>query len=628
MNDPAQPNADEPDACGPAQSHRVEVGRDLTVDGEGNRLDFSQTIIDQSHAYISQTHIVQVAVDEVKNQSLNPRSPYLGLRKFEVRDHHLFFGRDRSIAILQERLQEHFLLVLGASGSGKSSLIRAGLIAKLAEQRGSGFRELIFTPDRNPFESCRASLSQAGYRQSETEFLLTGHPGGLLQAAQTLKQDDEEWLIFIDQFEEIFTLCSQGAIRQHFIEGLVLLGQSEVPGVDLVIAMRADFLDRLSAFPQLAGILQRSELITDLGDDELRLAIQQPAARHGVVFESGLVNEIIQDLKGRNETGETERISLPLLQYTLKLLWDSSDDLSDRILRTSQYRQLGGVRGALQRRVDEIFKAFSPDEQQVAKQIFLHLVDTTTAEAGTTTVGKAVSRRATLNEFSGADKQKVLTQLIDASLLVSDRPTLNSDAVVELAHETLIDSWDTLKGWIEESKPLIRLNNQLTDDASRWYQIYQQNPAEAEAELWQGSKLQWLMAKQQELCDRFGDFKPEAAAFISACKAQADQARRREIRRLRRTIVGISAALVAVSGLGLVSLQQWLRAEQGQTRALVEAADAKFIINRETLDSLLLAVEAGYHLQRLPAFLRPADLQADVMTALAQGVYWVREKNA
>lgn len=610
-----------------AQSQDVAIGGDFQVGGQGNRVDFSQTHVDLSQAHISQTQILQVAFDQIKTRPLLTQSPYLGLRKFEVRDQALFFGRDRIVAQLQTRLQQHFLLVLGASGSGKSSLIRAGLIAKLAQQRGAGFRELICTPDRNPFESVRASLTSAGYRQSATEFILSAQPSCLLDAALTLKADDDEWLIFIDQFEELFTLCQNVAIRQSFIQALVQLVQARVHAVDVILAMRADFLDRFSAYPALGGILERSELLTNLGDDELRLAIEQPAAHHGVVFEPGLVGEILQDLKGRRETGETELVSLPLLQYTLKLLWESSGDLSDRILRTSTYRQLGGVRGALQRRVDEIYNRFSSQEQQSAKRIFLQLVDTTSADAGATAVGKAVSHRAALSDFRDPAEQRVLEQLINASLLISDRPNPDSSAIVELAHETLIDSWDTLKSWIEESKPLIRLRHQLKEDANRWFALNQQAPVQAEADLWQGTKLQRLLAQKQDLNTRFGAFTPEELAFIQASETLADQAHRREIQQLRRTIAGIGAALVAVSGLGFLAMTQWIRAEQGQIQALSQTTKAEFTINRDTLPPLLTALQAGTRLKRLPAFLRPPALQADVVTALAQGVYWVREQN-
>ncbi len=611
-----------------SQSQDVVIGRDFQVDGQGNRVDFSQTTIDQSHAHI--THITQVAFDEVKACPLNPRSPYIGLRKFEVRDRDLFFGRDRMVAHLQDRLQHHFLLVLGASGSGKSSLVRAGLIPRLAQQRGSGFRELIFTPDRNPFESFRASLTSAGYRQSDTEFLRAGQPDCLLQAAQSVKPDEEEWLIFIDQFEELFTLCPEGLLRQRFIDGLVSLVRAHLPSVDLIVAMRADFLDRLSAYPTLSGILQRSELITDLGDDELRLAIEQPAVRHGVMFEPGLVGEIIQGLKGRNDTGEAERISLPLLQYTLKLLWESSGDLKDRILRTRTYRQIGGVRGALQRRVDEIYNSLSVDEQQAAKHIFLHLVDTTTADVGTTAVGKAVSRRATLKEFSNPAEQRVLERLIDASLLVSDRPDPNSSAVVELAHETLIDSWDTLKSWIEESKPLIRLRNQLKDDALRWHDLHQQQAAQAEAELWQGYKLQWLLERRQDVELQFSKFSSIEIDFLASSEELRDRQQKAEIERQRKQkwmAVTIAVAFMGVLNLGIIALWMWQTAERRAIQASVKETSALFVQNQNSLDPLLEAINAGNRLQRIPLFLRSPELQADVMTALAQGVYWVREKN-
>ncbi|MBE7385445.1 MAG: WD40 repeat domain-containing protein [Leptolyngbya sp. SIO1E4] len=612
------------------QAQDVSIGGNFQVSGEGNTVDFSQTHLDLSQATLSQTQILQVAFDEIKTRPLIARSPYIGLRKFEVRDRDLFFGRDRLVSRLQNRLQQHFLLVLGASGSGKSSLIRAGLIPKLAEQQGGGFRELVFTPDRDPFESFRASLISAGYRQSATEFLLSGQSNGLVQASQTLKQVDEEWLIFIDQFEELFTLCHDLQKRQHFIDGLLQLAKAQLPTVDMVLAMRADFLDRLSAYPALRGILQLSELVTDLGDDELRLVIEQPAAHHGVVFEPGLVGEIIQDLKGRTEAGESDRISLPLLQYTLKLLWESSGNLGDRILRTTTYRHLGGVRGALQRRVDDIYSSLSAEEQQAAKRIFLQLVDTTSADAGATAVGKAVSHRAALGDFRDATVQKVLKQLIDASLLISDRPSPDSTSVVELAHETLIDSWDTLKNWIEESKPLIRLRNQLKEDASRWHDLCQKKNTQAEAELWHGYKLEWIIDRKQDIQSQFGSFTSAEISFIEASEELRDRQQQAKIERERKQkwlIGGIAIATMGALNLAVVSLLMWKAAESQTIQAVSKTSAIAFVQNQDSFDPVIEALRAGTQLQRLPFFLRPADLQADVMTSLAQSVYWVQERN-
>lgn len=423
------PHAIDPDDAQPPQSIQQDV--------EGNQ----NQIIGQASDSVIISHIEQATfqsrqslIDDIKASPLIQRSPYIGLRKFEVRDKDLFFGRDQLIGHLLERLNEPnvapFLLVLGASGSGKSSLIRAGLIPELNKRIGSGFRELICTPDRDPFDSFRSALRSAGFRQSDLEILHTGQPNVILQVVRSLKPADEDWLIFIDQFEELFTLCQSLPKRQAFIDGLIQLVQARIPQVRLVLAMRADFLDRLGAYPQLSGILQRAELITDMGNEELRRAIENPAAHHGVILEAGLTEEIIHDLKGRPDTAsEAERVSLPLLQYTLKLLWDSSGDLGDRTLRIQTYRSLGGVRGALQRHVDEIYAPLPDAQKQAAKHIFLQLVDTTSADAGATAVGKAISRRALLDEFSPTE-QEVLYRLVDAGLLVSDDPNLRACGAV------------------------------------------------------------------------------------------------------------------------------------------------------------------------------------------------------
>lgn len=608
-----------PPSAQSAQSQQVEIGGNFQVGGEGNVIDFSQKTIYQ---------IAPPAEADIKSRPLIGRSPYIGLRKFELRDKDLFFGRDQLIDRLRNRLNEApFLLVLGASGSGKSSLIRAGLIPRLIHDLGSGFRELIVTPDRDPFDSFRSSLRSAGFAQVKLEPLQTGKPEAMLQVVTSLKQPDDDWLIFIDQFEELFTLCQDLKVRQAFIDGLLQLVQARLPRLQVVLAMRADFLDRLGAYPQLSGILQRSELITDMGDDELRRAIAQPAAYHGVVFESGLVTEIIHDLKGRPDSASAaERVSLPLLQYTLRLLWNESDrlgELGDRTLRTHTYRDLGGVRGALQRHIDEIYAPLSDAQKQAAKHIFLQLVDTLSADAGTTAVGKAISRRAHRTDFAQPAEQQVLEQLINAGLLVSDRPASDDDATVELAHETLIDAWDTLKAWIEESRPLIRLKNQLKEDATRWYALHQSHAPQADAELWQGTRQKLLLSRRDELRQRFGAFKPDEAAFIDACERLSQ----RQLRFYLYLAMGAIAASTVIMGLGVAVTLQWRQAEQNSIQALAQTAQARFIHNPNTLEALLPALEAGQRLQQRGWLIKTPALHEVVMRALTQSVVWVREVN-
>jgi hypothetical protein len=318
--------------------------------GEGER---EQTIHDVSvvssqNVTFNQTQIIQISVEEVKTWKFTITSPYKGLKKFESEDKDRFFGRDQFLTgLVNELEQTNFILLLGASGSGKSSVVRAGLIPWLLEKKGSHFFSLIFTPDQDPFESLYASLL-GKYKQSEVQITRIAKEDTLTQLMRLLKQQDTYWLILIDQFEELFT-TTESSKRDVFIKSLVqlvkTLEKSGDRSIKLVATMRADFLDRLSPYPDLIKLTDKHRpMIAEMQLDELRLAIEQPAAHHGVVFETGLVKQIIDDVQG--QAGY-----LPLLQYTLNLLWETevqSQSIEDRTLNISNYRKLGGVRGALQ----------------------------------------------------------------------------------------------------------------------------------------------------------------------------------------------------------------------------------------------------------------------------------------
>ena len=190
--------------------------------------------------------IFPIAVEEIRNRSLNLTSPYKGLKKFRTEDRERFFGRDQFIEQLMNDLENsNFLLLLGASGSGKSSVILAGLIPQLRKKWGDHFVKFIFTPDHDPFESLYRSLANEDYSQAEAEMAKAGNADTLIQVVKSLKRPDDFWLIFADQFEELFTV-SDAEKRDRFIKSLVKLGQVASPSVKIVATMRADFLDRLS----------------------------------------------------------------------------------------------------------------------------------------------------------------------------------------------------------------------------------------------------------------------------------------------------------------------------------------------------------------------------------------------
>lgn len=603
----------------PEQNHNhnqevVQTFGDInaTISGEGNKF------------VITNTQIIQVAVAEIKTRPLIESSPYKGLKRFESVDKDLFFGREQAIVSLMQAVsQNNLVLVLGASGSGKSSLVRAGLIPQFAQRLGAKFNDLTFTPDRDPFESWRVSLIGKGYKQSEVEI---ARQGDIEKVVQTLKMPEAQWLLFIDQFEELFTLTQDTEKRQRFITSLVRLAESEAKSVKIVLAMRADFLDRFSPHPKLGQIAQQTiHLVTDMHDDELRLVIEQPAASHGVVFEEGLVEEIIKDLRG--QAG-----SLPLLQYTLDLLWQN-DDISDRTLNVKTYRELGGVRGALQKHVDQIYQNLSEGDREATKQIFLRLVDIAGTEASD--VGKiAVNRRAYLSEFSDKSAHHILPRLVDANLLVSNRQPEADRSTVEIAHEILIQSWSTLNQWIEESRETIAIRNRLSEDAQRW-----DTSESPEDELWSGSKLQRVEElREKGEFERLGGLSELENRFVEASVTKRDRLARleeeRRKRELRRAWITAGAAIcagVVMVGVSVFAWGQWRLSEISRLNADVQAFSAsseKLFTSEKKLEALVTALKAAKRLKE-PLGQVAATSESRWMAAIAlkQVVYGLPAQN-
>ena len=302
--------------------------------------------------------------------------------------------------------------------------------------------------------------------------------------------------------------------------------------------MRADFLDRFSPFPEFAKLIEKNiSLVADMHADELRLAIEQPAAKHGVIFEQGLVEEIIKDVQG--QAG-----SLPLLQYTLDLLWaeeERTEGLNDRHLNANTYREIGGVRGALQKRAEEIYASFSDtadtngSAKEIVRRIFLRLVDI----AGTgsdDTASRPVRRRTPIATFSTEQEPEILQALINQKLLVSNRE--GADATVEVAHEALFTSWERLKKWIEAGKQVIFVRNRLADDAGRWTQLRQKNSPGAEEELLIGSRLgQALeMRARGDFSTLLGGLSEVETQFLDVSAALRDLRTREEKERREREL--------------------------------------------------------------------------------------------
>jgi WD40 repeat protein/energy-coupling factor transporter ATP-binding protein EcfA2 len=588
------------------------MGRDMNQEFPNSQQNISNVSMRYSNVTFNQTQILQISIAEIKTRQFIQTSPYKGLKKFESADKDLFFGRDQFLrGLVNELEQTNFILLLGASGSGKSSVVRAGLIPLLSTEWGSRLVNLTFTPDKDPFESFYASLCNK-YKQSEAEIAREAKADTLAQVVESLKKPDEYWFILIDQFEELFT-PSVAEKQKNFIQSLVELSKTKQSSVKIIGTMRADFLDRLSPYPQLVKATDKHRpLIAEMQPDELRLAIEQPAAHHGVVFKTGLVEEIIKNIQG--QAGY-----LPLLQYTLNLLWDEevrTGSIKDRTLNITTYHQLGGVRGALQQHIDSIYNNLTEVEKLATQKIFLKLVDIgENSEVGSE--WKPVRRRALRSEFSDKLEQTMLANLINENLLVSDLPPKSQESTIEIAHEILLTSWTTLNTWIAENRHAISLRNRLNEDVANW------QAKKADDELWSGSKLEKVveLSKDSTFNEVLGGFSDTANQFIDASVGLRDRQR-------RRTIIGLTSfSVVAFILAGAAGLGWWFTEFQRQQTitGLTTASQELFDSNKE-FDALLTSINAAKQVKQSAFGVNP-DMEFQVKVALQQAIYRVKEQN-
>lgn len=542
-----------------------------------------------------ETLIVESSLEKVTQRELNKKSPYQGLKRFNFKDRDRFFGRDKLITRLFKAVNRSSLsLVLGASGSGKSSVVRAGLIPEMKKSLESQtLYDFIFTPDQDPFDSLyRCLLSEEkdyNFSKAQAEIALEAKAGTLSKVISTLKKDEERWLIFVDQFEELFTICDDQDKRKNFISSLVQVAKSGNSSVNIVLAMRSDFLEQFSFYPDLGAIANQNNihLVTEMYPDELRQAIEQPAARHGVVFEEGLVKQIIEEVEG-------QKGYLPLLQYTLNVLWESEcqtlgadgrPDIEDRTLNKKSYSALEGVRGALQKRVNEIYSNLNQDQQITTKQIFLKLVNI----VDTGSVSREVSRRAYRDEFVGESVENLLKKFIDENLLVSsseyssteemqesDSKPLKQSATVEIAHEILLSSWDELKRWLEQEKEAIILKNWLTGETKRWQKIRSEDESKAQDELLKGSRLaQFVEFKKKDAFKNVGGLSKQEEEFINASVEWHE-------REKKRKFTSYSITGLVVISLVLIAMFLWQRATKSQQEGyhVLEFVGGNLILNK------------------------------------------------
>lgn len=456
--------------------------------------------------------------------------PYKGLNFFDEADADLFVGREAVTARLVERvlaltssvspLNLRFLAVVGASGSGKSSLVRAGIIPALRWNKKSiNWQIQVLTPTAHPLENLAASLltdngSVASVASLMDDLKADARTLQIFAKRRPASKDGSRLVLVVDQFEELFALCRSEQERTMFI-GNLLTAASEADGLVIVIlALRADFYANCASYGQLREALAtQQEYIGAMSDAELRHAIEEPARRGRWEFEPGLVDLVLHDI-GR-EPG-----ALPLLSHALLETWQRR---RGRVMSLSGYTSSGGVRGAIAETAEAVFvDQFTHEQQESARRIFLRLT-----ELGDQTSTGDTRRRATFNElFLQPDDsnltQSLLKTLADARLIVTSTDT------VEVAHEALIREWPRLRGWLEDNREALRLHRQLTEAAQEWESLHREPEL-----LYRGARLtqaaEWALTHRSEMNPLEREFLDASLTWAEREALEREAQRQREL---------------------------------------------------------------------------------------------------
>jgi serine/threonine protein kinase/uncharacterized membrane protein len=533
-------------------------------------------------------------------------SPYAGLSSFQEDDADRFFGRTREIAALVGRLRDRPLLaVVGPSGTGKSSFVRAGLVPVL-KRSGEAWEALVVRPGRDPLAalahmiaplvSSSTSLAEELKEHQQLIERLRKEPGfvGSMLRSRAWRQK-RKILLFVDQFEELYTQVPEAAERLAFTACLSGIADDATSPIRVVLSLRSDFLDRVSEDERfMAELNQGLFFLTTPSREGLRDALVQPAEMAGYRFESPeMVDGMLQHL-------EATQGALPLLQFAATQLWEQRDP-TRKLLTQQSYQAMGGIAGALASHADSVLGGLSSQGHVLARAIFLRLV--------TPERTRAIVSLEELRELSRdrGELQRVMDQLVQARLLVVQTGGGASGGTVELVHESLIHGWPTLKRWLDEGQEDSAFLEQLRTAARQW----QTNGRDSDL-LWRGE----LVEEARRFQRRYRGELPRAQqAFLEAVFAEAARATRRK----RTLVVGslvLMSLLVAASAVALVVIRK--AQQEAEKQAVVARMAETQAREAETQVRQHLAQVQAKEQERLEALKKAEKARQELAEAYTQ----------
>ncbi|MGD1804144.1 NACHT and WD repeat domain-containing protein, partial [Dapis sp. BLCC M126] len=526
-------------------------------------------------------------------------NPYKGLLAFQETDGDRFFGRETQIADLWEKLRSLYesadairlLPIYGPSGSGKSSLARAGLIPELARRPIPGYdtaRVAILVPGTNPLEALATILARivtndltpvAKSREFTGELKLSNESGeydGLRRIANVFPDIAiSPLIVLVDQFEEVYTLCENQTERDAFVGNLLCAAQDKSKRVTVIVTFRSDFLGETQKHSQLNRLFtEQGYLVPAMNEAELRQAIAKPAELAGHPLDEATINLLIKDTEGREG-------ALPLLQFALTRIWEG---LLEGKQPTQTLQDIGGVGGALAGEAQRIYDNLKPEEQEIARRVFLGLV-----QLGEGT--KDTRRRALLDSLESHQNQpeelKRVVNLFSApGVRLITLSATGSTETAEVTHEALFEHWGKFQEWLDGSREDIRFQRRLDEAAHHWNEHKR-----LEGNLWRPPDLDLLQEYHHRLSK---DMTPLQVEFFQA-SSQAEENRQEKERRQqlfqKRAIFGLTIISIGAITFAGSALYQMQKAERQRVEQL--AATAKAIIPNDPVEGAVHALAAA-----------------------------------